>query len=395
MTASIPSTASDVGGGERLRADRPLRIALATESDVIGGAERMLVHLGVALRTRGHDVHFLGPENRDGWLGAQFRSEGIPTHSIPLGRVRLECVTSVRDTLRRIDADVLHSHMFTMGVFGTLATRFSPMPHVITMHGTQRETSARRRRWALAAAFYAAEAVISVSSALKSELRDVLGRAADRMQIIPNGIPVVRGERSAVRRELAVAPDEILVVAVGNLFRNKGHLVLLEALARLPESIPWRVAIAGRPEEAASELAEFIAARGWAERALLLGPRLDIPDVLAAADVYAMPSMNEAMPIALLEAMSSQTAIVASGVGGIPSMVRDEQDALVVPPGDASALAHALTRLANDPPLRRRLAASAYDRIVREFSVETMADAHEALYHRLVDARANPRRRGG
>lgn len=367
----------------------PLRIALATESDRMGGAESMLAHLAAGLRSRGHHVELLVPVHGSGWLRAQLHGADVPTRPLSLGRVRWTPVSEIRRALADMRADVLHSHMIGLAIFGAAATLGTGVPHVITMHGTGRETSAARRRWALRAAVRTSAASIAVSDGLRRELRGLIGPVADRMDVLPNGVPERVGARGLTRRALGVRDDELLIVAVGNLFHNKGHALLLGALGRVPHDVPWRVVIAGRREDAADALDARIAALGWEERVHLLGPRDDIPDLLAASDVYAMPSLNEALPMALLEAMFSGAAIVASAVGGIPEAVRNERDGLLVPPGDVDALAAVLTRLLPDGDLRRRLGVSARERARAEFGVDRMVSAHETLYHRAVRRNAS------
>ena len=366
---------------------RPLRIALASGSDVMGGAETMIVHLADGLRARGHHVEFLGPADGSGWLGGQLRDRGVTSHGLSLGRVRWTPVAELQRALAAMRADVLHSHMIGLAMFGAAATLASGVPHVITMHGTGHETSAARRRWILRGAMRTSAASVAVSDGLRQELRGLVGGVATRMRILPNGVPERQGARDCTRQALGVPNDALLVVAVGNLYHNKAHAVLLDALARVPADVPWRLAIAGRREEAAAELDARIAARGWAERAHLLGPRHDVPDLLAAADVFAMPSLNEALPMALLEAMFAGRAIVASAVGGIPEAVRPEREGLLVPPGAADALGVALTRLFADADLRQSLGDRARLRARAEYSLASMAEAHEALYYEVAGRR--------
>ena len=178
-----------------------------------------------------------------------------------------------------------------------------------------------------------------------------------------------------------------MILAVGNLFHNKAHALLLDALTRVPAALPWRLAIAGRREEAAEALDARIAELGWEGRVQLLGPRDDIPDLLAACDVWVMPSLREALPMALLEAMLSGAAIVATAVGGIPEAIRADVDGLLVAPGDAEALAQALTRVLGEEGLRQAIGASAQARARAEYGVGRMIEAHEALYYRVARLR--------
>ncbi|GJG87938.1 glycosyl transferase [Gemmatimonadetes bacterium T265] len=393
MTAALtsappaPGTAVPDAVGTGSVGVRPLRIALATESDRMGGAESMLAHLASGLRARGHHVELLVPAHGTGWLGEQLQGADVPTRPLSLGRVRWAPVAEIRRALSEMRADVLHSHMIGLAMFGAAATIGTGVPHVITMHGTGHETGAARRRLALRAALRASAAPIAVSDGLRRELRTLIGPVAGRMDVLPNGVPERAGAREPTRRALGVRDDELLIVAVGNLFHNKAHAVLLEALGRVPDAVPWRVVVAGRREEAAKSLDATIAARGWEERACLLGPRDDVPDLLAASDVFAMPSLREALPMALLEAMFGGATIVASAVGGIPEAVRDGREGLLVPPGDVAALAAALTRVLTDAVLRRRMGDAARQRARAEFGMDRMVAAHEALYYRVARRR--------
>jgi glycosyltransferase involved in cell wall biosynthesis len=185
-----------------------------------------------------------------------------------------------------------------------------------------------------------------------------------------------------LRRELGVLPNELLIVAVGNLYPVKGHAVLLRALAGLVHdapATPWRLAIAGRGEAEAA-LRSFASEAGIADRVHLLGFRTDVADILAAADVFVMPSLSEGLPLALVEAMSASLPIVASDVGGIPEVVERDAEALLTPPDDAGAIAEALARLLADADMRAALGAAAGRRALRDFGVERMGDAYERLY---------------
>ena len=152
--------------------------------------------------------------------------------------------------------------------------------------------------------------------------------------------------------------------------------------ARRPE-LEWRLAIAGRGEEEAA-LSELAGELGLSRRIHLLGYRSDIADVLAAADVFVMPSLSEGLPLALLEAMFAAKPVVASDVGGIPEVVRAGQEALLVPPGNAEALEKAIETVLSDSSLRDALGAAARRRVEARYTVAAMTDAYEELYLKAV-----------
>jgi glycosyltransferase involved in cell wall biosynthesis len=363
--------------------DAPLRVALMLETDGPGGAEVMLLHLAEELRHRGHEVCPVGPDDGCGWLRGQLRERGFETETFSLRRpLDWRCLRGLVRTLRARRVDVVHSHEFTMAVYGAAAARRLGLRHVITMHGGRYFAAQWRRRVAMRWAARRSNELVAVSSATAEHLSDTLGLTRAAVTVIPNGIPFREGSRTAVRHELGVAPDELLLVAVGNLYTVKGHMILLQALAALHrsgEALPWRLAIAGRGDEE-TPLRSFAESEGLADRVHLLGYRQDVPDILAAGDVFVMPSLSEGLPLALEEAMSASLPVIASNVGGIPEVVEHEREALLTPPGDPIALADALCRLMRDAGMRAALGGAARRRALSDFGVRAMGDAYERLY---------------
>jgi glycosyltransferase involved in cell wall biosynthesis len=154
-------------------------------------------------------------------------------------------------------------------------------------------------------------------------LRRDLWLRASRVSTIPNGVRYVAATHSTLRHELNLAPEDRLVVAVGNLYPVKGHRFAVEALALLRERHPrLHLAIAGRGD-LAEALRQQAEERGVAARLHLLGLRADISNVLAGADAFVLPSLSEGLPLALLEAMFSGCPIVASDVGEVRAVLGD------------------------------------------------------------------------
>jgi len=366
-------------------AGKPLTIAMMIETDGPGGAEILMLQLSEELRRRGHVVYPIGPEKGEGWLSGKLEAQGFDRQTFSLRRpLDWRMLRGLRRTLQELRVDSVHSHEFTMAVYGCAATRGLRIPHVITMHGDQGVTAAWRRRAALRWAFRNSAAAVSVSDVTARAMEVKLGLPPKAMQVILNGIPDRPGERERVRREIAIGEQELLILAIGSLRPNKGHRLLIEALAELANdsALPeFRLAIAGvGPEQ--EPLDRLAQEKGLDRRFFLLGQRDDVPDLLAAADVFAMPSYSEGLPLALLEAMFASNAIVASSVGGIPDALTSEQEVLLTPPGDSSALAGALRRVLLDRDLRVGLGEAARRRAESTFRIERMADAYEELYRR-------------
>ena len=243
-------------------------------------------------------------------------------------------------------------------------------------------------------------ALIAVSQAAY----DALPRALrPRARVVVHGVdlspsrdmvlrrPEIRAE---VRAELGVPSGELLAVTVANLRSEKGYDVLLDA-ARLvaDQGLPIRFAAAGQGS-LAEELTERHRALGLGERFRFLGHRRDALGLLAAADIVVLPSHQEGLPVVLMEATSVGTAIVATSVGGVPLVITDGVNGLVVPPGAPELLAAAISRVGTDATLRHRLG----DRALADsaaFDVSRACGEVEAIYRRLLDAeRSGPRTRG-
>ncbi len=358
-----------------------LVIAQMLESDGPGGAEMVVLRLAEALRAQGHEVVPVGPAAGCGWLADQFRSRGFEPEQFVLRRpLDWRCARDMAAMLRRRRVDVVHSHEFTMAVYGAASAAWLRRPHITTMHGNQVMTRRWRRRVSLRAAFRFSDAAVAVSMDTKRFLDAELGLGAEALRVVHNGVPPSVGDRLRVRRELCLAPDELLVLATGSLVPRKGHAVLIRALAAQPAGgLPWRLAIAGDGGERHA-LEGLCRELGVGDRVHLLGHRDDVGDLLAAADIFAMPSLWEGLPLALLEAKRAGKAIVASATSGIPEAIVPEVDGLLTQPGNVEELAAALQRLVADPALRQRLAAKATSRGRAEFSIDTMSAAYERLY---------------
>jgi glycosyltransferase involved in cell wall biosynthesis len=383
-----PATATEV----RANADElpRFRIANALSSDGPGGAETMVLRLSESLRQNRHTVVPVTIVGGVGWLGDQYRNVGFAPEAVRISQRWID-VTFVKDLLgiiRHHSIQLVHSHEFEMAVYGAAACRIAKIPHVITMHGGLTVWKALQRRVALRWAMRNSSATVVVSGATKTQFARELGVAPGKFEVIPNGVPVRRGDASAPRQEFQCEPGEVVILAVGNLERNKGHRELLEALRQLDQTSGtprWKLIIAGGrggPEH--QYLLDFVRDQRLAERVHIVTGRSDIPDLQALADIFVMPSLWEGLPMATLEAMIAGNAIVASNTGGIPEAIEHEQQGLLVAPGDVSSLASALRRLLNDPAYRSALGQAAERRALEEFTAHAMTRRYEQLYYRAL-----------
>ena len=366
-----------------------LRVAHLIESDGPGGAERVVVHLATALQAAGaQNVVFL-PARGEGWLARELEGSGVAVEHFKLERpVSPECARFLEAAFLRHRIDVAHSHEFSMAVYGAWAARRAGVPHVITMHGSRYYAGRLRRRVAMRAAIAMSGQTVAVSAPLAWYMKRDLALRSSGVLTIPNGVRHVRSGHTTLRDELHLREDERLLVSVGNLYPVKGHHHLVDALALLGERYPnVHLAIAGRGDRE-DALAAQASALGVASKVHLLGLRPDITAILAAADIFVLPSMSEGLPLALLEAMFARRPIVASDVGDVGVALGHGTAGILVEPGSPAALATALAGLLADPARARDMGDRAGDRASAEYDVDEMVRRYVRVYDTLRGRRA-------
>ncbi len=210
---------------------------------------------------------------------------------------------------------------------------------------------------------------------------------ADDIELIYNAVEIAPQEKADpnfLRAKFNLPSDSIICLAVGRLVPIKGYDVLVNALKEAAREMPQLVCIIVGEGEAREDLSKQIKEAGLESRVLLAGyfPREKTLSALASCDVFAMPSRYEGTPIALLEAGSLGCPIIASNAGGIPELVSHEEHALLVPPEDAHDLAQALTRLATDRALARRIGENAQKRVREKFGLENQVKATMEAYQK-------------
>jgi glycosyltransferase involved in cell wall biosynthesis len=367
---------------------RGLPIAHLIETDGPGGAETVVVQMALALQAAGaRNVVFL-PANGEGWLARQLEGSGVAIEYFHVDRpVSAACARSLQEAFQRHQIAIAHSHEFSMAVYGGWTSWRCQVPHVITMHGRRYYADRLRRRVALRAAISMSASTVAVSAPLTRALTADLLLPAGRVRTIPNGVHHVPPERVTLREELRLGVHDRLLVAVGNLYPVKGHLTLIDALALLADAHPTvHLAISGR-----GELHEALVARArehhLAGRVHLLGFRADVAAILAAADIFVLPSLSEGLPLALLEAMFAGCPIVATDVGEVRAALAAGTAGVVVEAANSRALASAIDRLLRHPQEARRLGRRAAEHARGEYELSRMVDRYVDLYEAALATR--------
>ena len=377
----------DVTQGQRQR----IRVLWLTKGLGPGGAERLLVSSAAIVDRDRFELRaaYLLPW-KDHLVG-RLAELGVPAACLD-GRRELDprWVGRLRDLVRAEDIDVVHVHSPLAAALARPALRTLPRRERPALVGTEHNVWTSHHpatRWANRLTLPLEDATIAVSDEVRASMP---GRLARRTEVVIHGVDVDaiagrRAERDAARAELGLNGDELLVATVANLRSQKDYPTMLRAARRLAEAgEPVRFVSVGQGPLAA-ELEAERDRLGLGERFRFLGYREDPIRVLVAADIFCLSSRFEGLPIALLEAMAAGLPVVATRVGGVPTVVTDGMEGRLVPAGDPSALAAAVAGL-RDPTLRAGAAAAAAER-VRAFGIDRAVQRQQALYEQLAARR--------
>lgn len=348
----------------------------------IGGAERLIAD-GAAFWDRhryDYRVAYVLPW-KDQVVG-ELEALEVPVRCIGTAKgLRPPVYRTLRSLMAEWNVDLIHAHLPTTGI---LARLVSGAPVVYTEHnvvGSYRLPTrvANRLTYARNAA------VIAVSDAVGESLERYPGPAA---RVIANGVSARRDPEAAAaaRAELGIADGETLIVHVGNIRPHKGHSNLIAAVAKLGATHPdVRVAsIGGEKYEGDLERVRAEARdAGVGERLAFLGRRSDARAFTEAADIYVNPADFEGLPVSILEAMALGRPVVATDVGGVPSIIR-EGTGLLVPPKDPEALAAAIGALIDDPERASVLGKGAESLVEEQYGLERMIRRTEAVYEEVL-----------
>jgi len=280
--------------------------------------------------------------------------------------------------------DLVHAHLPTMGI---IARTVSPVPVVYTEHGIA-SSYRLATRIANRMTYRRNRAVIAVSRAVADSVASYPG--PDPI-VIPNAVEVAvrSGAARGARAELGLAPDDPLVVHVGNIRPGKGHEDLVLATARLEGRASPNVTVVSIGAETSpgdiERLRRLARAQGVADRLHFLGRRVDALSFVAAADVYVHPSAVESFGVAVLEAMALGRPVVATAAGGVTELVMDGETGILVPPGDPDALAAGIDRLLDDRESAAGLGAAAFRLASERHGLERMVRAIEAVYEAVLE----------
>ncbi|MDP8970358.1 MAG: glycosyltransferase [Actinomycetota bacterium] len=371
---------------------RPIRVLWLIKGLGPGGAETLLGSVARVRDRREFTYHaaYLLPW-KDTLVG-RLEGEGVVVHCLAAkGNADLRWLARLRRLLVSERFDVLHVHSPYPAGFARLVVTSLPQrlrPAVVSTEHNVWWGHSWPTRTINALTYPLDDAQLVVSEEVRTSIPAVLRRRAETVVhgLLTEQVQERLGDRERIRQELGADDDCVLVCTVANFRAQKGYPYLLQAARQVVDSgMPVRfVAVGQGPLE--PELRRVHAELGLGSAFAFLGYREDALSVAAASDIFALASLHEGYPIAVMEALAVGLPVVATPVGGIPDAVRDGVEGLIVPPREPALLAEAILRLVRDPGLRAAMSKAATER-GRAFDIRHAARRIEAVYRAVTQER--------
>jgi glycosyltransferase involved in cell wall biosynthesis len=359
------------------------RVLILIKGLGIGGAERLIAEGARYWDRQGIDyrvAYFLPWKDQ---LVGEIADHGITVECLGSKRgLGITAYRRLRSLISDWRPDLVHGHLPTAGIMARLATR---TPVVYTEHNIA-SSYRQPTRLVNRLTYGRNRAVIAVSDAVAESLAGFPGPVP---RVIPNGVSVSvsPSEIEAVRAELGMQPGQALLVHVGNIRPHKGHENLIAATALLVPKDPNLLVVSVGAEKHPGDLArvrQSAVSAGVADHIRFMGRREDARSFLAAADVVVNPADVEGLPLAILEGLALSRPVVATAVGGVPTVVVERVTGLLVPPGDPEALAAAMIEALESPDAKGWGQAGA-DLVANEYGIARMIADYEKLYRQVLD----------
>ena len=350
-----------------------VRVAQLIHSLGPGGAENVLVELAGAAEAGGLELVVIGLSPVPDPVHARnLRALGVPVVELGLGRWDPRAVPRTAAVLRGYGVQVVHSHLKHADLVGALAGFRLGLPVVSTLHVIEDAPDGRLARYKRTAGLLGrrrfAAATIAVSHSQRDWYRTLAG-TDDGLVVLPNGVADPGrpdpADRARIRAELGVAPGGLLIGSASLMRPEKGHHLLLDAVALLGDEPAVTVALAGDGPLRGALEARVAADPLLRDRVRFLGYRDDVPVVLGASDLVLHTSLADALPTTLIHALAVGVPAVATRVGGIPDIVTPETGLLA--PTEPEPIAAAVRTLAADSELRAKLGAEGRVQFLERF----------------------------
>jgi len=360
---------------------KPLRIVHSEAATSFGGQENRIFKEMLAMREQGHYLEAICQP--DAQLTGRLRGDGFVVHTLAMDGVLniVRGIFAIKRILQQGKFDVLNTHSRQDTIIAAPAARLAGTPLIVrTRHLSSKINSLLSYTWL-------PHRIITVSDYVKKQL--LAKRVpASHIETVYSPIALLpMPESSTLRTELGLSDSDIVVGCVAVMRTNKGHDILLEAITPLLKSRPnLHLVLVGGGSPIYERVVQKVAALGIKNQTHMLGMRKDVPNLLFGMDLFCLATKEEASGTVFVEAAAYGLASVSTNVGGVGEMLLDGVTGLLVPKDDMLGLRRALTRLIDDPALRKKLGQAGCDRVRTEgmFDTQTLSRNTERIYRRWL-----------
>lgn len=361
---------------------------LVGSSGNLGGGERNLLDIAVHLKSKGSEIFVILPSQ--GHLLDVIDKKNISVSLIDMPSYpNPKSVFQTRKILRTYHPDIIHAHGTKAALFARLSSIGLSIPVVYTLHGIHYLYYPNLlKKWLYICgerflkrftAWFICVCKDNFEKAKKARVIDPM-----RTNVIYNGVDMPSTVSAEEARKEFDVDGEIVVLNIAALKEVKGQLFLIEAakaISKSSEKVKFWIVGEG---EKKSYLSEKIRTEDLEQKFNLFGFQKDISKILLTADIFVLPSLHEAFPYTILEAMAHQKPVVATEVGGVPEAVLDGVTGFLVSPADAGALSERISYLIEHPELRKKMGEAGAQRVAENFNLKLMLEEHDRLYSSLL-----------
>lgn len=354
----------------------------------LAGTEIATYNIAKNLATRGHKVHVI--TSVDEGLSKERIEDGFYIHRISRQKVRFFGVMlfwlRIFWLLKKINPDIVHAQSIGMGMPAFLARKLLRKPYVVWGRGSEVYLPWLYKKPISKLVMRSASAVIALTEDMKRRMREICNR---EVSVIPNGIDLDRFQGlnpGTLREGLKVNSDEKLILFVGGLKPIKGIEYLIQAMSSIKQSeTKAKLLLVGQGEER-ERLEQLAKSLGLNDYVRFIGeiPNEEVPEYMAASDVFVLPSLSESFGIVNLEAMASGLPIVATRVGGLPEIIKEGNNGFLVEPKNPKEIAEKVLLILKDEELSSRISRSNKEKAKR-YSWESIVERLEEVYQTIKE----------
>lgn len=370
------------------RSKRSIKVMHMIWSLDLGGAEQVVVNL-----TRNFDRKRFLPVvcclNQKGRYASLVEGEGIPVFEMNKSpKLDLFLVPRLVRLIKRMEVDLVHTHLFTANLWGRIAAKLAGVPVISSEHGMDSWRNAIDL--ALDQILTSInEKVVFVSHGVKEFYSERNPAVDQKARIIHNGIEIDKfapvADREKIRRQLGLSPNAHVVGIVGRLVPDKAHHHFIEAIKLIAKEDPQIRALIIGEGKLLGQLKAKVIKMQLEDKIYFLGNQNELPALYQAMDVFVLSSLREGLPLTILEAMAAKVPVIATNVGGVAECIEHERDGILIEPSNPAKLVEAIQRVLSDQNLRENLIRHANEKVLSRFSVQKMTRDHESLYEEILN----------